>query len=166
MAAFVTYDSSEVCELVGIGPLLLNKFVERGSYGIQPSIRPGKGRGGRRLFGPDDVLGIALVWWLFESGLRSGVIEDVLDDVCRPAKGTAAEAAKRIRNRSIRILELNFIPKRLNPKLKVPWLQVELATERKSTIGDSPIRITVDVGDLYTNLIERMKKLAGLPEGR
>jgi hypothetical protein len=165
MSAFVTYDSSEVCELVGIGPLLLNKFIERKSYGIQPSIRPGKGRGGRRLFSPDDVLGIALVWWLFESGLRSGVIEDVLDGICAPAKGIAAEAAKKLRKRSIQILQLHFIPKRLDPRLKLPWLRVEQLTEYKPDIGGGPIKMSVQIGHLYMNLVEKMQKLTGLPEG-
>src|SRR5215469_5367253 len=96
MPQLSTYDSSEVSKLVGIGPILLNRFVERGMYGIRPSVRSGKGRGGRRLFSPDDVFGIALVWWLFESGLRSNVIQIVLDKICDAKTGGADQAAKKL----------------------------------------------------------------------
>jgi MerR HTH family regulatory protein len=166
MPTFVTYDSSEVSKLVGIGSLLLNKFVERGSYGIQPSIRPGKGRGGRRLFSPDDVLGIALVWWLFESGLRSGVIQEVLNGICAPSKGAANEAAKKLMKRNTLTLKLRFTPRRTHPGLKVPRLLVQLITEDKLNVATgSAVDMGIHVGILFGNLIEEMKKLTGLPEG-
>lgn len=86
-------ESSEVAEMVGITPIYLNKFIERKHYGIKPSARWRKGRGGVRWFNADDVFGIALVWSLFESGLRRLVIERVLYDL---AKTTEANAAAKV----------------------------------------------------------------------
>lgn len=167
MPAFLTFDSNEVCELVGIGPLLLNKFVERKTYGIQPSVRSGKGRGGRRLFSPDDVLGIGLAWWLFESGLRSGVIQYVLDEICAPAKGVASEAAKKLVRRKIQTVLVLGNPRRMNPRLKLPRHSVHLLIEEKPNeiIGPAAsIRLQIHVGVLYENLLRKMKSLTGLPE--
>jgi DNA-binding transcriptional MerR regulator len=166
MPAFLTFDSNEVCELVGIGPLLLNKFVERKTYGIQPSVRRGKGRGGRRLFSPDDVLGIALVWWLFESGLRSNVIQTVLDEICRGDRGIADQAAKKLIQKKIRVVRIQTQPRRENPNVKMPRYLIFLIAEEKSNIA-RPISIVlkIPVGHLYLVLVDKLKKLTGLPEG-
>jgi hypothetical protein len=86
-------DSSEVTRAVGLPPILLNKFVERKSYGIEPSIRAGKGRGSRRLFSENDVNGVAFVWWLFEAGLRSEAIRDVLKQIARAGRKDVANDA-------------------------------------------------------------------------
>lgn len=168
MPTFLTFESSEVCELVGIGPFLLNKFVEGKTYGIQPSVRRGKGRGGRRLFGPDDVFGIALVWWLFETGLRSGVIQYVLNEICAPAKGVASEAAKKLVRRKIQTVLVLGKPRRMDPRLKMPRHTVHLVTEEKPNViigPAAPIRLGIYFGGLYENLLGKMKSLTGLPEG-
>jgi DNA-binding transcriptional MerR regulator len=152
--------------LVGIGPLLLNKFVERKTYGIQPSVRSGKGRGGRRLFSPDDALGIALVWWLFESGLRSGVIQVVLDQICRPTKGVASAAAKKLVEQHIETVRVRTVPRRMHRGLKLPRYLVQLITqEKRNVVSGVSIELAIDVGHLYSILLAKMKRLTGLPEG-
>ena len=166
MPAFLTYDSNEVCELVGIGPLLLNKFVERRTYGIQPSVRSGKGRGGRRLFSADDVFGIALVWWLFESGLRSNVIQTVLDQICRGGRGIADQAAKKLIQKKIQVVRIQTHPRRESPNLKMPRQLIFLIAEEKSNVTRAVcIVLEIPVGLLYSILVDKMKKLTGLPEG-
>jgi hypothetical protein len=87
------FDSSEVSKVVGIPPIFLNKLIERGKYGIVPSIRSGRGRGSRRLFSADDAYGIALVWWLFEAGLRADAIQDALAQMFKAPKGTVRAVA-------------------------------------------------------------------------
>jgi len=166
MPVFLTFDSNEVCELVGIGPLLLNKFVERKTYGIQPSVRRGKGRGGRRLFGPDDVFGIALVWWLFESGLRSNVIQTVLDQICRGERGAADQAARKLIQRKIQVVRIQTHPRREDPNLKMARQLIFLIAEEKPNVA-KPVCIVqeIPVGLLYSILLDKMKKLTGLPEG-
>src|SRR3989442_236383 len=77
-------DSAEICErLVGITPIYLQNFVQRGRgrYGLKASAQAGKWRERRRLFSRDDVFGIALVWLLFESGLRSDPIIRILKEI-------------------------------------------------------------------------------------
>lgn len=93
MEKMIVLGSTEVANLVGIQATLLNKFVERKQYKIEASVRPAGGRGKERLFGVQDVYGIALVHWLFESGLRSQVIQRVLDDVCKVEIAKANDAA-------------------------------------------------------------------------
>ena len=167
MPAFSTFDSTEVSELVGIGPVLLNKFVERGMYGIRPSVRSGKGRGGRRLFSPDDVLGIALVWWLFESGLRSNVIQVVLDQICETKSAGADQAAKRLMLRKIQIVRILTRPRRMDPRFKTPRYDVSLVTEEKLKFWKAgmALKMEIPVGHFYSMLLDKMQKLSGLPEG-
>jgi hypothetical protein len=54
------------------------KFVESPGYGIKPSVRVKAGKGAPRLYNQNDVLSIALAWWLFQSGFRSQAIGRVL----------------------------------------------------------------------------------------
>jgi hypothetical protein len=165
MPAIMTFDSNEVCELVGIRPLLLNKFVERKTYGIQPSVRSGKGRGGRRLFSPDDVFGIALVWWFFESGLRSNVIQIVLDGICQAKRARADQAAKRLIEKKIQRVRVQ-IESRESPRLKMPTLRVYLITqENPNVLRPVAMELEVPVGHLYWFVLHKMKRLTGLPQG-
>ena len=53
---FEVFESGEISRALGMKLLYLNKFIERGLYGIHPSVRVGKGRGRRRLFSRNDVL--------------------------------------------------------------------------------------------------------------
>jgi hypothetical protein len=180
----LTYDSSEVSKLVGIGPLLLNKLVERKMYGIGPSVRSGKGRGGRRLFSPDDVFGIALVWWLFESGLRSNVIQVVLDDICGTKGAAAIQAGKTLMGRRILTLRIVTKPRGMQQGglqrgvMRVAPYRVHLITEERHrykvlerqrgaevSFGSGPIALEISVGILYSMLRDEMQTLSGLQEG-
>lgn len=90
-------DSSDLVErLVGITPLYLQNFAQRGSYGIRASVKPGKVRSQRRLFSRDDVFGIALVWLLFEAGLRGEPLARVLNEITKTKKANANLAAKKL----------------------------------------------------------------------
>ncbi len=72
-------ETSDVVErLVGIRPLYLNNFLQRGLYGVKASVQQGKLRVKRRIFSREDVFGIALVWMLFEAGLRTDPIRRIL----------------------------------------------------------------------------------------
>jgi len=158
------FDSSEVSDLVGIGSMLLNKFVEHGSYGIRPSIRPGKGRGARRLFSSDDVLGIGLVWWLFEAGLRSGVIQLVLNRICEPSVGVANEAAQGVLRSGAQRMYINRMPRQTprESKVKYPRTSVHLGTRtnvRLTTAADKTV-LEIPVGIYLAKLLERMKNLS------
>jgi hypothetical protein len=90
-------DAADVCErLVGITPIYLQNFVSRGSYGLRASVKPGKVRAQRRLFSRDDVFGIALVWLLFECGLRGDPMARILNDIAGTKKANPNLAAKKL----------------------------------------------------------------------
>ncbi len=93
----IQIDTADVCErLVGITPIYLNNFVQRGLFGLKASVQSGKVREKRRFFSREDVFGIALVWLLFESGLRTDPIIRVLKDITGGAKPNANLAAKKL----------------------------------------------------------------------
>src|SRR5215469_9215920 len=90
-------DSADVTDrLVGITPVYLQNFISRGLYGLRASARPGKVREKRRLFSRDDVFGIALVWLLFESGLRTEPIARTLNEIAGTRKANANLAATKL----------------------------------------------------------------------
>ena len=106
------FDSAEVSKAVGIRAIYLNTFIQRKKYGIEPSARSGEGRGKPRFFSEEDVCGIALVWWLFEGGLRSEAIQNVLNQICRGKKrATANEAALVLRESEADILAIMRQPR-------------------------------------------------------
>jgi hypothetical protein len=73
------FQAAQVADLVGIPEPRLAKFVESRGYGITPSLRQKAGKGIPRLYTTNDLLAIALAWWLFQSGFRSKAIGRVLD---------------------------------------------------------------------------------------
>jgi hypothetical protein len=108
----VGFGIMDIARLVGIQPTLLNKFIQRGKYGIAASVQEGKGHGKERLFGEKDVYGIALVYWLFESGLRSESIQYVLNQICGGQLGSSADdAASAVLRRTGEILAISRKPR-------------------------------------------------------
>src|SRR5438270_784839 len=98
----IDIDTADICErLVGITPVHLQNFLQRGSFGLRSSVSPGKVRSQRRLFSPEDVYGIALVWELFESGLRTEPIEQILNHIAGTKKTDANKAASKLLENNI-----------------------------------------------------------------
>ena len=92
------FETSDVTDLlVGITSAYLNTFLQRQLYGITASVREGKVRETRRLFSQADVYGIALVWMLFESGLRTQAIRRILNDLAGTKKAAARTTAELLR---------------------------------------------------------------------
>src|SRR5437016_259941 len=90
-------DASDISErLVGITPIYLQRFIQRGLYSLKASVKSGKVRAQRRSFSRDDVFGIALVWLLFESGLRTDPIIRVLKAIAGTTKPDANLAARKL----------------------------------------------------------------------
>ena len=105
------FGSMDVARLVGIQPALINKFIERHQYGIAASVQTGE-RGKERRFGEQDVYGIALVYWLFESGLRSDSIQFVLNQICdRHLDSKANDAAAKLLGRKAEVLVVSRQPR-------------------------------------------------------
>jgi hypothetical protein len=85
--------SAHVTQMVGISAVYLNALVHRKLYGIAASISDGLPGIKVRIFSKEDVLGIALVWTLFEAGLRPQPIKDILRSLAETKKPDAVAAA-------------------------------------------------------------------------
>lgn len=153
----------EVSSLLGMRPILLNKFVERGSYGTVPSVRSGRGRGSRRRFSPDDLFGIALVWWLFEAGQRTQAIQYVLNQICGGRRGSrASDAARIVNERKAEMLIVNREPRTEvgaeYPKQRVLLTNTGGMSEQIKGL-DTETLLIVPVGNLYSRLKVDIQKL-------
>ncbi len=153
----VVFESRDVITLVGISPVYLNKFVERGLYGIAPSERTGLGKGSRRWFNSEDVFGIALVWWLFEAGLRSEVIKRVLRELVGQKKANANLAAKTLHENGSDFVVIRRLP-RLGGDKHPRHTPQTIAIVGKSDVldfiqnGDAEAIHIIPVGNLFRKL--------------
>lgn len=157
------FETMEVSSLLGIPPILLNKFVERGSYGIVPSVRSGKGRGSRRRFSQDDLFGIALVWWLFESGLRTKTIQYVLNQICGRRLGSkASDAARIVVERNAELLIIRREPRKEvgteYPKQRVLLTDAGRMAEQMKGLKTETL-LVLPVGHLNARLNVDMQRL-------
>lgn len=157
------FESTEVERLVGISSIRLNKFLERKLYGLRPSIKAGIGRGRRRLFSQEDVFGIALVWWLFQTGLRSPVIQDVLDKLAGRKHASANMGAAKLEAGPGRGLLIQRQP-RTPAKQRLPRTVVVLTTPAASAeaiLRKDHTSIFVPTGELILLLKDLMLDLMG-----
>jgi len=116
--------------LVGIAPVYLQNFLQRRSYGLRSSVSPGKVRSQRRLFSTEDVYGIALVWELFESGLRGDPIARILNDVAGTKKADANKAAAKLRAGEVAYLLVFRTARHPSKNIsKMPIQKIETVTE-------------------------------------
>ena len=158
------YESRDVCRIVGVSAVFLNQLVERELFGIKPSIRSGESRGSRRRFSREDVWAVALVWWLFEAGLRSGsgktrtsIVQDVIDQVCGGrSKSSANEAAKGLFDEGARMLAIVRQPRtsRRKPTHAVEILDDGFDVEKLITANPYATIILLPVGNLLFDLNE------------
>ena len=156
------FESGKVAEIVGIRPIYLNKFVERKLYGIEPSAQRGTGKGTRRWFNLDDLFGIALVWWLFEAGLRAEVIKRVLRGLGNTSKADAYSAAKRLRESGAEYLVVRRGIRSAASKDKWPPQQVSFASVREVSDclkqSDKESLHVLPVGRLLASVSSQLKK--------
>ena len=150
----------DVARLVGIQPTLLNKFIQRGKYGIRASVRAGEGHGRQRFFGEADLYGIALVYWLFESGLRSETIQYVLNQICggrlRSRANDAASNVPRQTNQMLVITRTARTGFAKYPMQEATFMDAEFisAIVSENQIG---LIVIIPVGRLYAFLREAME---------
>jgi hypothetical protein len=156
--SLIFLESTEVAEVVGVSPIQLNKLVEREQYGVAPSIRSGKGRGSRRLFSEGDVYGVALVWWLFEAGLRSEAIRDVLKHIARAGrKDIASDAALVVLLGKFEMIVIRREPRSAgNARRSHPTQEVLLVDWTAAT---HLVEETVTASVLFIPIAERFSKL-------
>jgi len=158
------FESGDLTDLVGVKPIYLTKFVERRLYGIRPSAKKGKGRGKRRHFRLDDVYGVALVWWLFESGFRSQAIQYILNQIVHSRRADANTAAKKLIETGARLLVIRRKPRSVREQTaQYPRQWVAIMGEREaSKLISADLGVSVQilpVGNLFSNLKKSIKAL-------
>jgi hypothetical protein len=149
----------DIARLVGIQPTLLNKLIQREKYGIGASVRAGKGQGKERLFSQDDVYGIALAYWLFESGLRSDSIQYVLNQICGgKLHSSANDAAFNVLHHTNAMLVVSREPRSGYEKYpKQVTRLVDGAEASRIVRGNTTTSIlTIPVGSLFASLKRKM----------
>lgn len=157
-------DNADICErLVGITPIYLQNFVSRGSYGLHASVVRGKVRAQRRLFSHEDVLGIALVWLLFESGLRGEPIARVLNDIAGTKKADANLAAKKLLQAKSEYLLILRKPRgpTKNPSDK-PAQEIRIISPKDASeprIWKPAVEIVIPIGDKFRDIERRLEML-------
>ncbi len=158
-------DAADICErLVGITTIYLQNFVSRGLYGLRASVKPGKVRTQRRLFSREDVFGIALVWLLFESGLRGDPIVRILNDIAGTRKANANLAAKRLLDSKTECLLVVRQPRTpTKSPLKKPDQRVRTVrqSDLAEIIGQHPGAdlLVIPVGHKFEDIRKRMEIL-------
>jgi hypothetical protein len=156
------FTSQEVIELVGITPIQLNALVMRTLYGVRASV---SSRGAKvRLFDEADVYGIALVWVLFESGLRTQQVRTILNDLARTRKPNAKDTAQGLLEAPGSGYIFVIREPRTNAKTK-PQQSVGRADqyELEDIIKKSPTAsvLAVPIGATFADIKERMELLHG-----
>jgi DNA-binding transcriptional MerR regulator len=155
-------ESGEITQIVGIRINYLNKIVERGLYGIQPSAKSGSGRGSRRWFTEEDVYGVALVWWLFEAGLRTEVIKRVLRRLGNRRDADANAAATALRQQGAEYIVISREIRSAASKEKWPLQEVHHADLSKVSDWlrkpDKKSLHVLPVGSLLADLSSQLKR--------
>jgi hypothetical protein len=154
------FASVDVSAAVGMQPTLLNKFIDRDrNYGIKPSVQRGK-RGGERIFSEQDVYGIALVHWLFESGLRSETIEFVLNQICGRREPSANDAAALLVAQKPDVLVVTREPRigyAKHPEQKTHPYSIDKAVSLVEDAGTRSV-LVIPVANLFAKLRARLEK--------
>jgi hypothetical protein len=161
------FESRELTAITGMTPNFLNRLVERGLHGIKPSVRSDVSTGGRRWFSQEDVYGVALVYWLFEAGLRAGsgkartsVIQNVLDEIVGRRGATANEAAKRLTEPFVPVLAIiqkiyPYGEPRHTRKLEVRFMESEgFSFDDPLNFNLYDVVIKIPVGNLFIRIEE------------
>lgn len=158
-------ESSDLTDLlVGITPLYLNTFLQRKLYGITASVQSGKVREKRRLFSEGDTYGIALVWMLFESGLRTQTIRRILNELGGTKKANARVTAEALRKAAAEYIVVLREPRKPKGKAEpVPQIRTAKHSDLPKIveqIGTANVLI-VPIGAKFKDIQKRIEALFG-----
>jgi len=148
--------------LVGITPVYLNTFLHRKLYGLKAEVREAKGGDKQRVFSQADVFGIALVWMLFESGLRTDPIRRILKTLAGTRKADAALAANALLKSKAEYILVVREPRRPKGKTEVdPQISTVAKTELGTAIANNPTAnlLMIPVGQKFEDIRKRMEIL-------
>jgi hypothetical protein len=162
-------DSADISErLVGITPVYLNNFLQRHLFGLTASVQEGKLRKKHRLFSREDVFGIALVWLLFESGLRTNPTIRVLKEIVGSDKANAKanRAAEKLLESKADYLVISRQPRTpTKTPLDKPGqtVRVARASEIAEMLSQHPAAelLLVPIGHKFEDVRKRLEMLFG-----
>jgi hypothetical protein len=155
------FESWHVTEwLVGIPPMYLNMFLQRKLYGITASVSGRRGDKNSRRFDEATVFGIALVWMLFSSGLRTESIRRILNDIAQTIEADAVAAAQVILQAQVHYL---VIIRELGihgdePATELKTVGTSFKEDIAKFVVDNPKAsvLTVPVGEKFAAIEQRM----------
>jgi hypothetical protein len=160
------FTSSHVAEIVGITPIYLNALVHRKLYGIAASISDRHREIKVRIFSEEDVFGIALVWMLFESGLRAESIRSVLYGLADTDEPDANAGVEFLTLSEIDYLGIVREPSKgkTRPNIRVePTTKEHLNSLVKECVERHPTAniLLVPVGQKFAEVSKKMKVMFG-----
>ena len=153
--------------IVGIPALYLNMFLKRKLYGITASVSGRRGTKSSRRFDEDSVFGIALVWMLFESGLRTEPIRRILNEIAENTRADAIEAAQVLLSAQVSYLVIiRELRNQGHEALKVT--SAEWKEEIAEFVADNPAASVqvFPVGQMFAEIEGRMEVAQLLQEKR
>jgi len=164
----LAFSSVDVSAIVGINPIYLNALVHRKLYGIAPSISDRHGEMKIRIFSEEDVFGIALVWMLFEIGLRPQSIREILLELVDTGEADATVAAEYLsqpgRSHLIIVREFGKSKKKRTSKLSVvATLTQDLMQVVEETAEEHPSAtlVLVPVGARFAEIEDKIRAKYG-----
>jgi hypothetical protein len=156
-------DAADIAErLVGITPIYVQNFVSRGLHGLRASVV--KPNIVRRLFARADVFGIALVWLLFEGGLRRDAIDNILNDITRTKKPNANLAAKKLLESQaeyVVIVRQPRGPTKIPAKNPAQETKIVSRAQLRKITAQNPagVELVIPVGHKFRDIEMRLKVL-------
>ena len=158
--------SSDVTAIVGITPIYLNALVHRKLYGIAASISDRHGEMKIRIFSEEDVFGIALVWTLFESGLRTQSIREILLQLVETDEPDANATAEYLSRSGPAHLVIIRQPSKSKKKktanlLVEPTLTDDLVDLVENAVAEHPTAtiLLVPVGARFAEIENKIKRM-------
>jgi hypothetical protein len=146
--------------LADIPAPFLNMLLQRKLYGITASVEGRRGDKNSRRFDEETVFGIALVWMLFTSGLRTEPIRQILKDIAETTKADAVEAAQVLLQAQVSYLvifrELVNTGDEAGRELKTAGTSFVEDIAKYVTDNPTSSVLTVPVGERFTDIEQRM----------
>jgi hypothetical protein len=149
------FQASEIARLVGIPQPKLAKFMESPGYKLNPSLREKAGRGAPRLYNLDDLLAVALAWWLFQAGLRSQVIGRIISTRETAKLLSQSERWKPSENRLLMISGQIELP-HSRPEQKVSFVSAKAVADDVQSDPRRSVQI-LPLGRLLRELWEELR---------
>lgn len=137
-ASQMTFKTGEVADLLGLPVWRLMKFFQGKEYGLGTRKAPGK-KGIHRIYTIENVCEIALAHWLFESGLRSSVIGEVLRQLRSSELLSGNLSLERPQADRLYLLVEHTSPSDSPPKARVEYVPNSTQTGNLPGRGDSPV---------------------------